>query len=152
MLSVTGASVGAYGEGEWADAPPKGDDNGMMLALLRSPAAADMDFVNVMAYDAGKSLQPAQAFQAYRQAYKGPVVMGVEVPKEDWGDHAYTLQEVETLAEVVHKDQGGGMMLWSLQKQPEKAISGAYPNASRMAQAICKKLELSGCEEPLPFH
>lgn len=79
LLTVPRWSVGAYGEGAWAQAEPRSPWTGSMLALLRSPAGAMIDLVSLMAYDTGPRLDPAKALAAYRAAWPGPVLMGASV-------------------------------------------------------------------------
>lgn len=80
LLTVAGWSTGAYGEGAWRAAPPGGPWMGSMLNLLRSPVAAGIDAINVMAYDAGTNFSVAQAAAAYRAAWAGPLLLGIAVP------------------------------------------------------------------------
>ena len=79
LLTVPGWSVGAYGTGVWQSAAPGGPYAGMMLAPLHDPGAAAIDLVSVMAYDAGSSFKPAQAYAAYRAAWPGLLLGGVAV-------------------------------------------------------------------------
>ena len=55
VLTVPGWSVGAYGEGDFAQDPPRSPFTGVMLGLLRSPVAREIDAISIMGYDAGPS-------------------------------------------------------------------------------------------------
>jgi chitinase len=136
-LSIAAWSVGAYGEGEWATALPGGSAyTGIALGLLKdSTAAAALDLVNVMSYDAGTSYDPKVALNAYRHYFKGRIAMGVEAAPEAWGGHVYTAAEVEGLADAVNTAGTSGLMLWSIHK------AGAQP----LATAACNKLRLGEC-------
>src|SRR5690606_20879920 len=79
LLTVPGWSVGAYGEGRFADARPPSPWTGSMLSLLRSDQAANLDLVSIMAYDAGPAFDPLEALAAYREHWKGPLALGVQV-------------------------------------------------------------------------
>lgn len=149
LVTVAAWSVGAYGEGEWADAKPKAALTGLLLNLLRSPEAGHIDQLNVMSYDASPEYDPKVALAAYQNYFKGNIVMGVEVPPEAWGGHVYTIPEVRNLAQAVIDLNAAGMMLWSLQKQPNGTPSDTNPNSQMMAQVICQMLSLGNCEQPL---
>ncbi|MEH2433027.1 MAG: glycoside hydrolase family 18 protein [Nostoc sp.] len=149
LVTVAAWSVGAYGEGQWTDAKPKAALTGLLLNLLRSPEAGYIDQLNVMSYDASPEYDPKVALTAYQNYFKGNIVMGVEVPPEGWGGHVYTIPEVRNLAQAVVDSNAAGMMLWSLQKQPEGTPTDTSPNAQIMAQAICQTLSLGNCEQPL---
>ncbi|MEH2023050.1 glycoside hydrolase family 18 protein [Nostoc sp.] len=149
LITVAAWSVGAYGEGQWTDAKPKAALTGLLLNLLRSPEAEYIDQLNVMSYDASSEYDPKVALTAYQNYFKGNIVMGVEVPPEGWGGHVYTIPEVRNLAQAVVDSNAPGMMLWSLQKQPEGTPTDTSPNAQMMAQAICQTLSLGNCEQPL---
>ncbi|MDF5710644.1 MAG: glycoside hydrolase family 18 protein [Nostoc sp. S4] len=142
-------SIGAYGEGQWANAQPQGDKTGMTLNLLRSPESKMIDQLHIMSYDAGTTYNPEQALAAYQNYFKGKVVMGVEVPPEAWGGNVYTLAKVRDLAQVVINRNAAGLMLWSLQKQPEGTPSGDNPTAEMITKTACQVLLLGNCQQPL---
>jgi hypothetical protein len=137
MLAVAGWSVGAFGEGDWRNARPRSPYTGMALALLRSPAAREIDLLSIMAYDAGSSFDPAEAFRAYRAVFPGRLLLGVSV--EDTALPAsQRLAQVEGLARRVAQADGG-MMLYSLQMPSPHDRDGA-PLAAAMVRAICRGL------------
>jgi len=146
-LSIAAWSVGAFGEDLWIDAQPPSEFRGMALALLRSTAGPALDWVNVMSFDAGPTFNPIEALAAYQHFFCGPVHIGVEVPPEAWGGHVYTLTEVRSVADAVLAKKGGGMMMWELHKPGGGTESN--PSAQMMATAICEKLGLSNCSEPI---
>lgn len=149
LVTVAAWSIGAYGEGQWTDSQPKGQKTGLLLNLLRSSEAAMIDQLHVMSYDAGTSYNPQEALAAYQNYFSGKVVMGVEVPPEAWGGHVYTIPTVENLAQEVVNKNAAGLMLWSLQKQPEGTVSNDNPNAEMIAKTSCQILSLGNCEQPL---
>lgn len=148
LLSIAAWSTGAYGEGRFAAAPPGGDYTGLSVNLLRA-AGGELDFINLMAYDAGNAYSPSQALEAYQALYAGPVMVGVEVPPEAWGGHTTSLDEIDAIAGHVGGMNAGGMMLWSLQKQPNGMASPTNPSAPMIARRICENLFLGGCAQPL---
>lgn len=152
LLTITAWSVAAYGEGAYRDALPRYSRyTGSMLTLLRSPEAASLDLVSIMAYEAGPDFDPWQAFSAYRSYWPGPLALGVQVPqKRVMGPEAYTVRRVSDLAGRVHGDPHGGMMLYSLQAIPEGPPSDDNPTPTRLAGVICRALGLEDCDAHLP--
>lgn len=149
ILSATGWSVGAYGEGPWQNAQPQSPWTGMMLSLFRSSAAADLDLLNIMSYDATDRYDPKQALAAYQHYFKGRAVLGIESPPEDTGGHVYSLAAVRDLTKVVIDKHAAGIMLWSIGKQTSNP-SPANPNVQMIAQQVCRDFHLGGCSAPLP--
>ena len=149
LVTVAAWSLGAYGEGQWANSQPQGQKTGLLLNLLRSSEAAMIDQLNVMSYDAGTTYNPQEALAAYQNYFSGTVVMGVEVPPEAWGDHVYTISEVQSLGQAVVNNNAAGLMLWSLQKQPQGTPSDNNPTAETIAKTSCQILSLGNCEQPL---
>lgn len=159
LLTVPGWSIGAYGEGAWKDARPRGPHTGSMLNLLRSPQAAAIDLVSVMAYEAGPDYDPWQAYLAYRHVWNGPLALGVQVPPSQLGGPTYTVPLAERLARQVARDAEGGkaqgetkagMMLYPLLGRPPDAIGPDNPDGRLLAQALCRGLGLAGCDRSLP--
>jgi len=154
LVTLAAWSVGAYGEGQWINSPPKSSMTGFMLNLLRSPEASMIDILNVMSYNAGtvpSEYNPQDALAAYQNYFKGKVVMGVSVPPEVGGTvpNVYTLTKVRELTQAVVNRNADGIMLWSLQKQPDGTPTENNPNAQMIAQTVCKTLSLGSCSNPL---
>ena len=141
-LSIAAWSVGAYGENQWASAPPTGSAyTGIALAVFKnSSASAALDLVNVMSYDASSAYDPRQALAAYQYYFKGRIAMGIEVPPEAWGGHVYTITEIDSLADAVNSSNAAGLMLWSIQKPG---------SAQQFATEMCTKLGLGNCATPM---
>ncbi|MEG3836644.1 MULTISPECIES: glycosyl hydrolase family 18 protein [unclassified Microcoleus] len=148
LVTLAAWSIGAYGEGQWVDAQPKGVTTGLMLNLLRSPESEMIDQLHIMSFNGGSTYNPQEALAAYQNYFKGKVVIGVKVPPEDWGGHVYTLAKVRALAQAVVENDAAGIMIWSLQSQPHKP-SEDNPNAEMIAQTICKSFGFGNCQHPL---
>lgn len=146
LLTVAGWSVGAYGEGAFEKAMPKSAYTGMMLPLLRSPAARHIDLVSVMAYEAGPLFDPLEAYRAYRAEWKGRLALGFLAGT---GQSAAVGGAVETLADHIRPDPLAGMMLYALSADAEQSGS-REPAARPLAGAICEALSLAGCDMPVP--
>lgn len=125
LLTSATWSVGAYGEGQFAEAAPQGSPyTGVALRMLRSAGDA-LDQVHVMAYDAGDAYDARVAYDAYRAVYAGPILMGVEVPPDAAGGHSSTAEEVRALCEHVKANGGNGVFVWSVQKEATAGMSAA---------------------------
>jgi chitinase len=142
-------SIGAYGEGQWANAQPQGEKTGMTLNLLRSPEGKMIDQLHIMSYNAGTTYNLQETLAAYQNYFKGKVVMGVQVPPEAWGGNVYTLAKVRDVAQIVINRNAAGLMLWSLQKQVKGTPSRDNPTAEMIAKTACQVLLLGNCQQPL---
>lgn len=148
LLAVAGWSVGAYGEGEWREAQPRGRYTGLALGLLRSPLAAEIDLLSIMAYDAGTRLDPAQAFAAYRARFAGRLLLGFSVQDMAGLAPAARLERARTLAAAMARPDAG-VMLYSLQMTHPQDRPGETHRAA-LARALCGGLGRGGCDGPLP--
>lgn len=144
-------SVGAYGEGAFANAPPASPWRGVALALLRSPAATDLDLVSIMSYDAGPAFRPEEAFRAYRQLWKGPLALGVQVmPSTIPGGPRFTVAATSRMLRAVIPDPKAGAMLYALREEPPGPPGPDNPDYRSLAVAICVTLDLQDCAAPMP--
>ncbi|MDQ3233663.1 MAG: glycosyl hydrolase family 18 protein, partial [Pseudobdellovibrionaceae bacterium] len=155
LITTAAWSTGAFGTAKYPVSSFAGNLVGANFGLYVNPlkeAGADFDAIYIMSYDAGGPSSPAgsptgydakKAFDAYRDLYKGPLMLGVEVPPEAWGGHVSTPEEAQDRARYVLSKGGQGMMIWSLQK-------AGNPTATQFVQAMCRTLELPGCDRPLP--
>lgn len=143
LLTTAAWSIGAYGVGNYINAQPQGQYTGLAVNMLNTVGSM-LDMVFIMAYDAGTTYDPKQAFLAYTALYNGDVMLGMEVGKEASGEHVISINEVNSLADFIKSKNGAGMMLWSLQKQ-----NTAGPSAESISQAACTNLGLSQCTCPI---
>jgi len=150
LLTAAVFSVGAYGEGQFANDQPISPNTGVALAMLKQNGQ-QLDMINVMSYDAGDSYVPSRALQAYSYYYNGIINMGVEVPPEAWGGHIYTVSDINQLGASVMARPTAGMMLWSAQKQGG-SDSPSNPDANLQAATICNILKLSDCAAPIDIN
>lgn len=112
-ISFAGFSTGAYGK--------DGDTYKGSAIDAMVKQGSNVDWINIMAYDAGKNFDPLGAFAAYQVYYKGPLLLGFQVGKQGWGDDLLTNEEVEKHCEVVKaQDKKHGIMIWSYQKSSDK--------------------------------
>lgn len=145
ILHIPVWSVGAFGEGEFADARPYSPYRGVMLDLLRAPEAAQIDALSIMSYDAGPELDPVQAFLAYRKYWRGPLAIGVNVnPIIAGGD--WTPEKVQNVLGLVAADPAAGGMLYAILQRGHDG----RPNGRHQLQNLCRALALGGCDEIMP--
>jgi hypothetical protein len=124
LLCLAAFSVGAYGSGPFSNETPVSQNTGMCIKGLQSNGKM-LDWVNIMSYDASPAYDPIVAFAAYRSYYKGPIMLGCEVPPEAWGGHILTLDEVKSYCKCVSSDsiEGNGIFVWSYQKSGSPSCS-----------------------------
>jgi len=147
ILALSMPNVGAFGEGQWHDAQPSGGPYyGLLLALLRDHAVAGLlSYISVMAYDAGPSYQPLQAYRAVRSYYDGPILIGFTSPPEGWGGHVYSTQEAQTVLETALDEGAAGAMLFHLKKVADGTVSPDRPDAKLLAQTLSTTLKRGAC-------
>ncbi|MEP9377263.1 glycosyl hydrolase family 18 protein [Aquabacter sp. CN5-332] len=150
VVGVAGWSVGAYGAGEFRTAAPRSPWTGVMLALLNSPTAAQLDLVSIMSYDAGPHYRPQEAFRAYRRVWKGPLMLGVQVEPGTSGGPRFTVDYTRRMLDSVTSDPGAGAMLYALRLKPPGDIGPDNPDDRYLAPAICMALNLAKCSAPVP--
>lgn len=171
-ISIAGWSTGAYyvkdtpfEEGKVITGSPYG---GTLYRLVKDHGEK-IDFINIMAYDAGIHYDPREAFEAYRSIYDGPINIGIEIAPEGANDAVLKLHaepdatfdadmlsgevkdksayyNVETLVNYV-KNKGksrDGFMLWQLWKHRFHEPIENAATASSASQYICEHLSLSG--------
>jgi chitinase len=142
ILSLTSISTGAFGEGPWKEARPKGGSYyGMMLDLLRDPRGSEqIDILSIMAYNAGSNYDPLESYDAFRNYFRGPIVIGFTPPPESWGDHSYSDGEVIDVLRAVLKKGAAGGMLFSLRKPTEGVVRTGDNGLAPLVNVIAKAL------------
>jgi chitinase len=136
LLSMAAFSVGAYGQGAFAKSQPTGQYTAMCIPGLVSNGH-QLDFIALMTYDAGNSFDPTEAFKAYRSYYKGPMLIGAEIPPEAWGGHVITLDKVKAYANFVKTDPNtsNGLFVWSYQKAGQPTCNDIIATAASVLGA-----------------
>lgn len=114
-VSLTGLSVGAYGNGKFSNSKPSSQNTGMCIKGLQKNGY-QVDWVNIMSYDAGPTYSPVEGFDAYSSYYSGPIMVGAQVPPEAWGGNVVSLNDIKKYADHI-KTGYNGIFVWSYQKQ-----------------------------------
>jgi hypothetical protein len=149
LLTASAWSVGAYGEGRYRASPPRSPYSGIMLPLLRSGRASELDLISINAYDARPDFDPMESFHAYRRVWPGRLALGVEVRLRGGAGPFHSAAKAGSLAREIAKDPHGGMMLYPLLAMPY-GTSPNQPTASDLALALCRGLGLGPCTERIP--
>lgn len=123
-ISLTVLHVGCYGDGNFVNALPPSIYTGVCIPGLQA-SGNQIDWVNIMSYDAGREYSPTVGFDSYKQYYKGPVNIGESVPPEAWGGNIITLEKVKEHCQHIVKHHANksltavrsdGIFVWNYQK------------------------------------
>lgn len=110
-LSFATAHVGAYGHGPFINSQPASIYTGCNYpGLIQS--GDKLDWINVMAYDAGPTFNPLECYDSYKAIFSKKIYMGIEIGDQAWGGVITTLDQVQTLYNHI-KDQGDNLFVWS---------------------------------------
>ncbi|KDD73753.1 hypothetical protein H632_c1867p1 [Helicosporidium sp. ATCC 50920] len=139
-LATSVPHVGAYGLGEWKNAPPKSKYTGMAIRPLEE-AGGDLNFVMIKSYDAGNSFDPKEALNAYLNHFTGDILLGVEVAPEACEGRDISLEEVDSLTAHVEAKRAAGMVLFGAYKIAKPGT----PTGKDISERICQNLGLKGC-------
>jgi chitinase len=151
LLSMAAFSVGAYGQGTFTNSQPSGQYTGMCIPGIKSNGH-QLDFINLMTYDAGNTFNPIEAFKSYRSYYNGPLLIGEEVPPEAWGGHVITLSEVESHSKFLlsESNPNNGIFVWSYQKQGSPSCLDIISSASKILNQSSQPIKPQPTSQPTP--
>lgn len=98
-LSVAGFAAGCL--------PPLDGDSyrGSMIQVLQQ-VGSQIDFINLMNYDAGKQWDYKNAYLSYKLYYSKPIYFGLEVGQQGWGDAYLTLDDVKVVNQYLSSTDG----------------------------------------------
>lgn len=138
VLWLTATNTGAYGEGAWRSHPPTGSPSyGAFVPLLRDRGySAMLDVINIMAYDAGPTFGPLDAYAAYRSYFPGTILIGLTPPPEAWGGHEYSIAEAVCTIKSAMEQGAGGAVVFAIGKPPPSHPSPVTPGVGDMITAL----------------
>jgi len=110
-LSFATTHVGAYGFGDFTNSQPKSIYTGCNYFGLRG-CGDQLDWINVMAYDAGPTFDPIECYNAYKSIFSKKIYMGIVLGDHAWGGVITSLQDVEKLYSHI-SPQGDSLFFWS---------------------------------------
>jgi GH18 family chitinase len=118
FLSFAGWSTGAYGPTSGS-----GTFQGMNIHAMVNQGK-NVDWINIMAYDAGKSYDPIGALECYKIYYKGPLLLGFEVGTQGWGDAKLSYAQAdEWMRRTYLASKEYGIFIWALLKESKGTVS-----------------------------
>ena len=137
-LWLTATNTGAYGEGAWRAQTPTGSPSyGAFVPLLRDRNySAMLDVINIMAYDAGPTFRPLEAYAAYRSYFPGSILIGLTSPPEAWGGHEYSITEAVGTIKAAMERGAEGAVVFAIGKPPPSHPSPATPAVEDMITAV----------------
>lgn len=122
LLSLAGFSTGCF--------DPNGDTyRGMNIAGLKTHGQL-LDFVNVMAYDAGKDFSVIQCYESFKKYFSKTINVGFQVGKQGWGDALLTIEDVEKVCRYIAV-KGDGCFVWAYFKQGPPSATEVCQTAQR---------------------
>ena len=108
---------------------------------------AELDWVNIMAYDSGLEYQPLDAFKTYRSVYKGPLYLGIELGTQGWGNAITSETNVLEYHESLKHYDAAGFFVWAFHKPPESSPS--IERIIEIAERIKPGLACPNCKKEL---
>lgn len=113
FLTFAGTSTGAFGK------TGNGDNYQGMNIHAMVNQGGNVDWINIMAYDAGPTYDPIGALECYRIYYKGPLLLGFEIGDMAWGGYKITLANVVNwTCRTLKESKDNGVFIWAYQKDP----------------------------------
>jgi len=147
LIGVDGWSVGAYGVGKFVNYKPVSQYTGSMLWIAQ-PVGALVDILTVLAYDAGPTFDPSQAYLAYSSLWRQRrLLLGMTLPPDAQGGLSYTAPRMRFYASTVTASSFGGVALYGV-NAPSNGKTGAtlnFPDGAMAMTYICHGLGRGGC-------
>ena len=113
FISFAGTSTGAFGK------TGNGDNYKGMNIHAMTNQGGNVDWINIMAYDAGPNYDPIGALECYRIYYTGPLLLGFEVGDMAWGGYKITLRDVVNWScRTLKESPKNGIFIWAYHKDP----------------------------------
>jgi len=139
-------SCAVWSTGAFENTDPVGNPyRGMNVSSLQTHGKY-LNFINVMAYDAGKSYDVIQAYEAYKKIYSGAINVGFEVGSQGWGDALLTTDDVDKVVNYVkNRSSNDGIFVWAYFKQGNpNSLQVIHQANSILSSTSLGKRNLSG--------
>ena len=138
LISLAGFSTGCF--------EPNGDTfRGMNIAGL-TQQGQNLDWVNIMAYDAGQGFDVIACYESYRKYFKKELCVGFQVGQQGWGDAMLTLDDVVKVCNYI-KGNKDGCFVWAYFKSGNPTTKQVLDKASSILSAPTTK-PISKCACP----
>ena len=95
-----------------------------------------LDMINIMAYDAGPTFRPLEAYAAYRSYFPGSILIGLTSPPEAWGGHQYSVSEAVDTVKAAMAQGAGGVVVFAIGKLPPSHPSPGTPGVGDIVTAM----------------
>ena len=139
LISMAGFSTGCF--------EPNGDTyRGMNIAGL-TQQGQNLDWVNIMAYDAGQGFDVIACYESYKKYFKKQVCVGFEVGPQGWGDALLSLDDVNKTCNYI-KPKGDGCFVWAYFKSGNPSTKQVLDKAASIlntTQPVPKPISKCPC-------
>lgn len=141
FVCLTAFSTGAF--------KPDGDHyKGMNIPGIKSHGDK-LDWINIMAYDAGQSFDEIKAFNSYEELSKKPLQLGFEVGQHGWGNGMLSIPELVENVTHVQKNReedklDHGIFVWAFFKSGNPSTKQVIDKANEILKPLPPK------PEPIP--
>lgn len=123
LMTMAAFSTGCY--------DPNGDHyRGMNIDGIKAQGHL-LDWINIMAYDAGTDFSVIQCYESFKKYYSKPVMVGFQVGKQGWGDALLTLSDVEKVCRYIAVKKEG-CFVWAYFKQGPPSAKEVCQTASTL--------------------
>ena len=127
LIFFAGWSTGAYAI--------DGNYSGSAIRALQTVGNL-IDGVNIMAYDAGPSYSPQQAFCSYRSLFKKTLLLGFLVGQPGWGGYFLTNDDVKRDTLFLSKQPNAGFFVWCENKVGTPSSMDIFSIASSISPPL----------------
>lgn len=135
-ISLAGFSTGCF--------EPNGDTfRGMNIAGLTQQGTL-LDWVNIMAYDAGQGFDVIACYESYRKYFKKELCVGFEVGPQGWGDALLSLEDVTKVCNYI-KGNKDGCFVWAWFKSGNPSTKQVLDKAASILSASTPKQSKCPC-------
>ena len=107
LLSFAGWSTGCF-------SPQAGDPYRGMSIKAITTCYSQIDWINIMAYDAGKDFDVKKCYESYTKLFSKRLYLGFEVGAQGWGDALLKLEDVDAVCKYLKP--GDGCFVWAYYK------------------------------------
>lgn len=138
LISLAGFSTGCF--------EPNGDTyRGMNISGL-TQQGQNLDWVNIMAYDAGQGFDVIACYESYRKYFKKQLCVGFQVGQQGWGDAVLTMDDVIKICNYI-KGNKDTCFVWAYFKSGNPTTKQVLDKASSILNTPTTK-PISKCPCP----
>lgn len=109
---------GKFSSAVWSTGAYQPDGSNYRGINLKGLYEGGLDWINIMAYDAGIDFDPIDAYNTYKTVYKNKIYLGIELGQQAWGGHVSLRDEITNIINHVIP-KGDDIFIWAYQKPNE---------------------------------